>query len=208
MKKTFLGVVVLCGCLLLTVSAFAGTYGFDDLTPFTVPPSGYAQIQTWNGSFEVINRDCCNGTQSGYWNNNISPNNELFDPFGAPAQLGAKGDPTFTLTSFWTGAAWNDGENLSIIGLFNGTQLFSTNVTIGTQTPTFVSLNWSGINEVDFTPSGGTNHGYNGSGEHFIIDDLTINGSGGQVPEPASLFLLGSGLVTLGGIARKRMNKD
>jgi len=203
-KKTLLGLAVLCGCLLLTGSALADTYGFDDLTPFTTPPPGYAQIQTWNGSLQAINRDCCNGTQSGYWNNNISPNNDLFDPFGAPAQLGASGDPTFTLNSFWAGAAWNDGENLNIVGLFNGNVMFTTNVTIDTQTPVFVNLNWSGINEVDFTPSGGTNHGYNGSGEHFTIDDMTINGGGGQVPEPASLFLLGTGLLGLGRAIRKK----
>jgi hypothetical protein len=205
MKKALLAAVVLAMCA-MTGTALAGTYGFDDLPAFTVPPPGYAQINTWNGSFETINRDCCDGDQSGYWTNNVSPENELFDPFGNPAQLGAPGDPTFTLTSFYTGAAWNDGEDLEIQGRLNGAMLFDTHVTISSIGPAqLVTLGWAGIDEVDFIPTGGANHGWNGSGEHFIIDDLTINGGGG-VPEPGTLVMLGSGVVGVAGLLRRKLS--
>lgn len=42
----------------------------------------------------------------------------------------------------------------------------------------------------------------------YCSESFTIEGnSGNNVPEPASLFLLGSGLLGLGGAVRKRMNR-
>jgi hypothetical protein len=205
MQKAFLAAVVLAVVCAMTGSALATTLTFDDLGAFVVPPPGYGGINTWDGSFETINRDCCNGTQSGYFVNNVSAPNELFDPFGSPATLGGAASNVFTLTDFYTGAAWNDGENLHIVGKLNGAAVFMTDVTINAAGPAqHVVLNWAGINEVDFTPSGGTNHGWNGSGEHFIIDNLTINGAG--VPEPGTLVMLGSGVVGLAGILRRKMS--
>ena len=205
MKKTLLATVVASMLCAMTATALAGTYGFDTLTPFTTPPSGYAAIQTWNGSFSVVNNTCCNGTASGYYVNNVSPSNEIYDPFGLPANLGASGDPTFMLNSFYVGAAWNDGENLNIVGLLNGVQVgsYNTNVTISAIGPAIlVTLNWSGINEVDFTPSGGVNHGWSGAGEHFVIDDITTN----AVPEPGTLMMLGSGVVGIAGLLRRKLS--
>ena len=203
MRKSLLVLSCLSLSLMLGAgSSFASpsTFGFDTLTPFTTPPSGYAGITTWNGSFQVVNDTCCGA--SGYANGNVSPNNEIYDLGGLPAQFGANGDPTFTLDSFFVTASWNDGMNLSIIGLLNGVQVGSDNVnlTINTAGPLFASLNWAGVNEVDFVSSGGVNHGYNGSGTHFVIDDLTVN----NTPEPASMVLLGSGILAVANKLRKR----
>ena len=41
----------------------------------------------------------------------------------------------------------------------------------------------------------------------FAINQLDITTGGNQVPEPASLVLMGSGLFSLAGIARKRLGK-
>jgi hypothetical protein len=211
MRKILLATLLGAAICAMTGTALAGVFGFDTIPPFTVPPPGYAGISTWDGSIQSINADCCNGTMSGYFVNNVSPPNEGFDPFGNPADLGSPTDPTFTLSQFYTGAAWNDGEDLHIVGLLNGVPVAGddVHVTISAIGPAqLVVLNWSGINQVDFTPSGGTNHGWNGSGEHFIIDDLCINGGcGGQTtPEPGTLVMLGSGVVGLAGLLRRKVS--
>jgi hypothetical protein len=42
-----------------------------------------------------------------------------------------------------------------------------------------------------------------GTADFYVIDDLSYN-AGGGVPEPASLFLLGTGLLGLGRVIRKK----
>jgi hypothetical protein len=61
--------------------------------------------------------------------------------------------------------------------------------------------------------AGGSWNGYsywNGALEaawYINILNATKTGDGGQVPEPATILLLGSGLLGLAGYARKRMKK-
>ena len=206
MRKTLLVTLLVAAVCAMTGTALAGTVGFDDLAPFTVPPPGYAGINVWDGSFEAINLDCCGA--SGYANNNVSPQNEAFDPFGNPAELGSVGGNVFTLNSFYTGAAWNDGEDLHIVGYLGGVPVpgDDVHVTISSIGPALlVTLNWAGVDEVTFTPSGGTNHGWGGSGEHFIIDNLTTNGVA-TTPEPGTLVMLGSGVVGLAGLLRRKLS--
>jgi len=208
MKARMVGAALLCTWLFLASGvASAGTYGFDNLPVATAPPSGYAGITTWDDSFEVVARDCCG--DSGYLFNNVSPNNEIFD-YNERAELGGRGDPTFTLTSFYVGAAWNDCEDLQVVGLLDGVQVGNDNILLvisSTGPAQFVSLNWSGINEVDFSPYGGVNHGWNGIGEMFIIDDLCINGNcsvGTTTPEPPTIAMFGSGVCLCFGVLRRK----
>src|SRR5262249_33790686 len=107
----------------------------------------------------------------------------------------------FTLNSFYLTAAWSDGLEVEIIGKLLGTPVDVADLSPSATAPTLYTFNWSGIDEVDFIPSGGSQHpGYIGCCEHIALHNLTTNGA---VPEPASLALSGAGLAGL-GLARRR----
>jgi hypothetical protein len=59
-------------------------------------------------------------------------------------------------------------------------------------TPTTIIENWTGVNEILFTS--GT----------VTMEDVSIN-SPVPVPEPASLVLVGSGLLALTGLAKRKL---
>ena len=68
--------------------------------------------------------------------------------------------------------------------------------------PTLEVFDWSGIDEVSFSSAGGTSAGYHGVGTQFAMDNLVINTA--TTPEPTSFFLMGSGLLAMCGILRRR----
>jgi len=51
--------------------------------------------------------------------------------------------------------------------------------------PTLVSFNYLGVDQVTFIGSGGTQHYAQGSGSEFAIDNMTVT-----VPEPSGISLL------------------
>jgi len=92
--------------------------------------------------------------------------------------------------------AWHDGLNIHIVGLFNGAVVNTTDVVVDAAGPTHVELNWSGLDTLEFTSSGGWIHDPDWlEGEMFVMDDVVVTDVISTLtPEPAGWVLAGTGL--------------
>ena len=79
------------------------------------------------------------------------------------------------LLSAYLTAAWNDNLRVELKG-YNGARLIYDNTyTLSATAPTLITFNYVGVTSVQFISSGGTLHpGYCGSGEHFVMDNVTV----------------------------------
>ncbi len=178
--------------------ASAITLNFDDVATFTEVGAGY------NG-FDFTNFYALDTTQynaSGYVNGVVSLNNVLYNAFADPASISSAS--AFQLTSAYLTGAWNDGLNIQVDGYKNNTLIYTQNFLVDTAGPMLVNFNNALVDNVVFSSFGGTNAGYEGGGDHFAMDNLTINGTSGAVPEPASWALMIVGFGMVGGSLRRR----
>jgi hypothetical protein len=194
--------------LLLATSASCGTFTFDNNNPGAVYynplPATYEGL-TWTGwaTIDGASYAAIFGP-SGYSNGVVS---------GASVACGCAPDAdlttdiiasstAFTLNSGYFTSAWNDGETLLVQGFNGATLVDSVSFTINTEGPVLETFDWTGITSLDFTPSGGTSAGLNGSGEYFALDNLSVSGI--SVPEPAAWALMLAGFAGLGAALRLR----
>jgi PEP-CTERM motif len=61
------------------------------------------------------------------------------------------------------------------------------------------TFNFTGTGSDTLTIAAQTDPGY------WFVDDISVPGGSSTTPEPASFFLMGSGLVAMGGILRRRI---
>jgi len=172
------------------------TLGFDDLSGAEgVIPNGYGNLD-WS-NFWYLDGVNYPGNPSGYQNGVVSPNNVAFNAYGNPASIYSAPVYPFQVLNGYITAAWNDGLNISIVGYLAGNPVIAGSFNIDTSGPTYFYATapvW--IDDIVFTSSGGVNHGYNGAGTHFALDNLTVD----TTPEPGTLLLVGTGIL---GLVRK-----
>ncbi len=100
----------------------------------------------------------------------------------------------FNFIGAWFTAEYTPINTLSISGYLNGIEQYSTTVEINYTTPTWVLLEWEGIDQLNIVAGNGRNFVMDGF-EFTSYDNLRQSNDFNSVPEPATLSLLGLGIV-------------
>lgn len=195
MKKIFCS-AVLCSALFGVNAAQSAVLTFDDIGPDSIA-NGYGGLN-WSNMYAL---DTSTYTESGYTHGVVSGTNVAYNWF---AQMGVVSNNDFTFNGAYFTAAWNDGLTVLAEGFKDGVQQYSLSYVIDTLSPTWLSFNFLNIDELRFSSFGGVDHGYNGGGANFAMDNFTFNENVNAVPVPAAVWLFGTGLMGLLGFNRKR----
>lgn len=197
-----LALMLVVSVVLVPSSSFAVVLTFDDLP--ALPNGSFVPIPNGYGGLNWDEMDYMNttGRNDGYEGGTASGDYVAFNLF---ARVATVNDTLFDFNNATLAAAWNNGLRVTVKGFKNNVELYS--LTVGNldysqtkgATATLVDFGFLGIDKLTFESFGGVDADPNdgGSGAHFAMDNFTIN----EVPEPATLALLGLGLA---GLALRR----
>jgi len=111
--------------------------------------------------------------------------------------------PSFTFNSGYFTAAWRTGLSLNIVGEGSDHVHLAT-LTLNPFAPTLFSPNWTDIERLTFTPSGGVDaFPQSGSGKNFVLDDFTFSATT-PTPEPTTLLMVATALFSMIGVTLRR----
>lgn len=164
-------------------------------------PSGYSGLN-WSDGFALLPPASYFGSPpilaNGYSLAVVSGPNVAYNT--SEGALSIFSTSTFTFNSVFMTAAWDDDVHITVTGSLKGVFEDTKTVILSATAPTLFTFDWSGIDNVTFTPSGGTHHpGYDGgyythSGPMFVMDNLDVVTA---VPEPSSGVLLTLAIIAL-----------
>ncbi len=180
----------------LSATASATVITFDDLpaTESDAIAAGYHGLN-WGDEFwtsvAYMHKDTLPGT--GFETGVISGNYAAFNNFATTSTI--TGD-IFTFNGTYLTAAWNNGLNIEVSGFLNDVLLFTQTVIVTTTNAQWFDFNYNGINKLSFRSWGGSPTTPGEGGEHFVMDNFTINESA-KVPESSPLALLLIGLTAI-----------
>jgi PEP-CTERM motif len=208
MKKLFL--VFIFG--LCSVAASAQTITFDNLSNSSIYDgtqiaNGYEGFN-WN-NFGYLTTSTYTYNPSGYLNGTVSGTNVAFNWGGADASMFSQTSP-FTFNSAYFTGAWNNGLNIQVKAYLAGTLVNTMSFVVDSTSPVLETFNWSNIDALTFSSSGGTSAGYMCKDvsicNHFAMDNMVVNDVIPAVPEPATYAMLFAGLGLIGFNASRKRN--
>ena len=203
MKKLLL---LLCAISLIfgvAGSAGATVLTFDDIA---APTSSFEPILNGYGGFSWDNFYYMNRNyplskgfpDTGYKNGTVSGDYSAFNGYGEFASLNINSG-VFDFVGASLTSAWLGGNSVIVEGYLGGpmgTRVDAMTVTVNTDTATWFAFNFVGIDSLVFSSTE----------KQFVLDDFTYNSST-PVPEPATMLLLGAGLLGMGVVGRKKLFK-
>jgi hypothetical protein len=194
MKKLIVTLSMLLSLMGVAGFASASVISFDDV-PGAVStgnnnavPNGYGGLN-WNNMYVLHENYYTIIENVGYANGAVSGQWVAYNGYGGMAVTSAGDDFDF-IGAYFT-AAWYDDNVVTINGFDDGVLKFTIATALSTQTPLWVAANFTSIDRLEFTTSNW----------QFAMDDFTFNAT--AVPEPATLILLGLGLIGMAGLRRK-----
>lgn len=203
-KQWRLFLAALCLAAMFVVPAQAGIVTFDSLG-FGLVPNGHAGLN-WS-QFGSVDATTWTPTPSGILAGMVSPNMVAINGGFTTAEFSRIGTVgVIDFLSVYLTAAWNDNLSIRVQGFLGANQLYDQTVVVSATAPTLFNFNYTGVDRVLFTPTGGTLHpGYQGSGTSLVMDNLNVNV---PIPEPATWVMIGLGLAALPFVQRRRTRRS
>ncbi|MCG6938820.1 MAG: VPLPA-CTERM sorting domain-containing protein [Gammaproteobacteria bacterium] len=202
--------VVSLGLVTLPVTVNASTLTFEDGSNAAAIPDGYAGFDWMNcrtGGTGTCFNFLTNGTfpaHTGSYFAYLNSGDLNGDNIADTGIIRSSNGGLFNFESGYFSANWRSNMTLTVEGFLSGASQGSQTLTLGYRSMSLQTLNFNGIDEIHFAPSGGTAQGspfYPWQSYAFSMDDVVIS----AVPIPAAAWLFGSGLLGLIGVSRRQV---